>query len=81
MNRGAHAQIRAAAAQIAIHCAINVRIGGLGLFRQQRARRHDLSGLAVTALRHVEFLPGDLHGMRAFSRKSFNRRYGLIRRR
>ena len=33
--------------------------------REQRRRRHDLAGLAVAALRHVELLPRALHRVRA----------------
>src|SRR5690606_9623586 len=41
--------------------------------REQCRRLHDLSGLAVTALRDVQLAPGALHGMRAVGAESFNR--------
>ena len=41
---------------------------------EQRRRRHDLAGLAVAALRHVELLPRALQRMRAVGRQPFDRR-------
>ena len=38
--------------------------GAAGDIRQQRRRRHDLPGLTVTALHHIEFGPGLLHRVR-----------------
>ena len=43
------------------HGGVDVRVGRLGLRREQRGRAHDLARLAVAALRHVERDPGVLH--------------------
>ncbi len=61
MNRGADAGIGGAAADVAAHRGIDVGIGRRGILFQQRRRRHDLSGLAVAALRDLQFDPGRLH--------------------
>ena len=42
------------------------------MFSEQRRGGHDLSGLAVAALRHVDFFPGLLQGMQAVRRESFD---------
>src|SRR2546421_1953671 len=59
----ANALVGAAAADVA-HRLVDLLIGRLGFFPQQRCRRHDLSRLAVAALRHVERRPGLLHRVR-----------------
>ena len=46
---------------------------------QQRGSGHDLAGLAVAALRNVDFLPGNLQRMCAVRREPFNGRYLGIR--
>src|SRR5262249_35634871 len=60
LDRSADARIGAAAADVAGHGAVDVRIARLGVGGEQRARRHDLARLAVAALRHVERKPGRL---------------------
>ena len=45
-----------------------------GRRRQQRRGRHDLPGLAVAALRHIDLLPRDLQRMRAVRGQPFERR-------
>src|SRR6266568_8417174 len=62
MHAGADALVGAAAADVG-HRFVDVRIGRLRLFLEQRGGRHDLPGLAVAALRHVERRPGLLHRM------------------
>src|SRR5260370_20319244 len=57
--------VRAAAADVAAHGIVDIGVGGVGLFRKQRYRGHDLSRLAVAALRNVFFHPGLLYGMAA----------------
>src|SRR6266545_1438250 len=47
------------------HGVVDVLVGRLRFPLQQRRRGHDLPGLAVAALRHVERGPGLLHGMGA----------------
>src|SRR5882757_9713559 len=62
MNCRADAHVGGAAADVAIHRGINVRVGWLLVFAEQTDRRHDLPRLAVAALDHVEPLPCRLHG-------------------
>ena len=45
---------------------------GLGLFLEERRGGHDLAGLAVAALRHVERQPRLLHGMVAIAREALD---------
>src|SRR2546426_12373845 len=68
VDRGADALIGAAAADVG-HRLVDVLVGRLRVLLQQRSRRHDLSRLAVAALRHVERRPCLLHGVRAGGRK------------
>src|ERR1700749_2086164 len=49
--------IGAAAADVSRHRGVDVRIVRRGSSIEQRARRHDLPGLAVTALHDLEFEP------------------------
>src|SRR6185437_16667488 len=69
--RLAHAKVSAAAAEIR-HRGIDVRIGRVRLRRQQRGRRHDHAGLAVTALRDFVLDPRFLHAMQAGRGKPFD---------
>src|SRR3989442_5203500 len=68
VDRRADALIGAAAADVG-HRLVDVLVGRLRVLLQQRRGRHDLSRLAVAALRHVERRPRLLHGMRAGGRK------------
>ena len=54
---------------------------GLRLLVEQRRGRHDLAGLAVAALRHVDLLPRQLQRVGAVGRQPFDRRDGCARRR
>src|SRR5262245_65344983 len=56
VHRRADPLIGAAPADVG-HRIVDVFVGGLRLLRQERCRRHDLSGLAVPALRHVDGRP------------------------
>src|SRR5436190_18610728 len=49
--------IGAAAADVAAHGFIDVGISGTRFLCQKRCRRHDLSRLAVAALRNIDFDP------------------------
>src|SRR5262245_23415677 len=60
LDRGADARIGPAAADVAGHRTVDVRIARLGRGSEQRACGHDLAGLAVPALRYVQFQPGRL---------------------
>src|SRR5205807_8903595 len=50
LDRGANAQIGAAAADVAGHGRVDIGIAGMLIVGQQRGRGHDLSRLAVAAL-------------------------------
>src|ERR1700740_134926 len=57
MYRAAQARISAATANIG-DIGVDIRVRRIGEVLQERDRRHDLAGLAVTALRHVLGDPG-----------------------
>jgi hypothetical protein len=73
MDRLANARICPAAADVAGHGVVNLGVSGLGGLGEQRSRRHDLSRLAIAALRDVDFDPGALDGMTAGGGEAFNR--------
>src|SRR6185503_6255185 len=58
-------QVGSAPADVAIHRRVDLRAGRLGDFYEKSRRRHELTGLTIAALRHVELLPGALQWMRA----------------
>src|SRR5258708_2697622 len=62
MDRTTNADIGAATADIGN--AVDVGIGGIGLFLEQSRRRHDLARLAIAALRDIFGDPGGLHRMK-----------------
>src|SRR5262245_18070884 len=74
VDGGADALIGPAAADVG-HGVVDVAVGRLGIALQQRGRRHDLTGLAIAALRNVEHGPRFLDGMRAVGRQGFDRDY------
>jgi AcrR family transcriptional regulator len=63
VDGGADFRVSPAAAEIAAHGFIDFLIGGIGDFLEQRDRAHDLSGLAVAALRDLFIEPSLLNGM------------------
>src|SRR5262245_6433883 len=65
------AVVTAATARVRYPC-INIRVGRIGPSLEQGKRAHDHAGLAVAALRRIEFLPGDLNRMGAIRRDSFD---------
>src|SRR5437667_10957644 len=77
MDGGPNALICAAAANVR-HRLIDVSIGGVRLLGEQGRRGHDLSRLAVTALRHVFRDPRTLHRVGAVLGQSFDRRDALV---
>src|ERR1700722_628579 len=66
------ARIGAAAADIAIHVANDVVAARILVGRKQRRGLHDLAGLAVAALRHLQIEPGLLQRMVAIGRQPFD---------
>src|SRR4030095_16246946 len=71
VHRLANAVMGAAAADVG-HGVVDVPIGRFGLLLQEGRRGHDLAGLAVAALWHVDRRPGFLHGVRAGGRQTFD---------
>src|SRR6195952_4417548 len=61
VNCRADALVGAAAADVAVHGAIDVGVGGFLVIGQEADGRHDLAGLAVAALDHVELAPRALN--------------------
>src|SRR5260370_25276925 len=72
MDGAPNARIRAAAADSSGHCFVNVLVRWFGIFVQENSRTNDLAGLAVTALRHVDFNPGALQWVGQVLRETFN---------
>ena len=72
MDRLAYPYIGSTAAEISVHGFVDLLVGRLRMFHEQRRGGHDLSSLAIPALRHVDFFPGLLQGMRAVRRESLN---------
>src|SRR3954454_24077524 len=68
LDRGAHAVVGAAAADVG-DVGVDVRVGRLRLLREKRRGGHHHPGLAIAALRHVEREPGLLDRMRAVRRQ------------
>ena len=72
MDGAADGLIGSAAANVVVHGFVDIGVGGLRGFGQQRGGRHDLPGLAIAALRHVFIGPGALHRMAAIGREAFD---------
>src|SRR5687768_14915449 len=72
VDRRAHFLERPAAADIG-DGGVDVRVGGLGLLRQQGSSGHDHAGLAVAALRHFVLDPCGLNLVQlAAARQAFD---------
>jgi len=72
VNRLPDAMVTAAAASVR-HRRVDIGVGRVGASLQQGERAHDHAGLAVAALRRIEFLPCNLDRMAAIGRDSFDR--------
>src|SRR5271154_4735551 len=72
MDSAADALIGAAAANMAAESFIDVRVGGRGIFREERGGGHDHADLAIATLRDLAREPCLLHGMLSVGRKSFD---------
>lgn len=72
MNRVFDALITAAAADVAGHRFANLIVVGLGIFGQQGSGLHDLTGLAIAALRDIDLAPGLLNRMIAGGMQAFD---------
>src|SRR5262249_39669573 len=71
MNRLTDPGIGSAPAQITFHRLIDVGVRRVRLASQKGRRGHDLSRLAVTALRHIDFDPCALDWVAEVWRKAF----------
>src|SRR5580704_1366890 len=71
VHRLADALVGAAATDIG-HRLVDVLVGRLRGALEEGCRGHDLAGLAVAALRHVDRKPCLLHGMRARGREALD---------
>src|SRR4051812_26891375 len=74
-------RVRHAPAEVAGHAGVDVLVGGVGIVAQKSARLHDLSRLAVTALRDLLLAPGNLQGMLALGVEPFDGRDARARHR
>jgi hypothetical protein len=63
VNRPSYARVHAAPAKIAAHCLLDLRIRGNRMSLQQRGSAHDLTWLAIPALRNLLENPGTLNRM------------------
>src|ERR1700677_3788211 len=77
LDGGANAVIGPTAANIAVHRAVDVGVGGMRRLLQKRDGLHDLASLAIAALGHVERPPSGLNGMIAFGVQAFDGGYRL----
>src|SRR6202051_396431 len=66
------ARIGAATADIAVHMANDVVTARILVGRKQRRGLHDLAGLAIAALRHLQVEPGLLQRMVAVGRQALD---------
>ena len=72
MNGIFDALVSAAAADVARHRLPYLIVGRFWIFDKQRGRLHDLTGLVIAALRHIQLAPGLLNRMVAGRVKAFN---------
>jgi hypothetical protein len=63
MDRVFYALVTAAAADVARHRFAYLIVGGFWIFGEKCCGLHDLAGLAVTALGHIDLAPGFLNRM------------------
>jgi hypothetical protein len=72
MDGRADALVCIAPADISAHRIIDVLVGRFAVVAQQTDRCHDLPGLAIAALWHIEFRPGRLDSLGNFSGNTFD---------
>src|SRR5919205_3712369 len=77
LDGGADALIGSATADIACHGVVDVVVRRVRRLLQERRRLHDLAGLAIAALRHIQVAPRLLHRMIAVGRQAFDGRHGF----
>src|SRR5271154_5940855 len=72
LDGGSDALVRPATADVAGHGVVDILVGRLGLFLEQRGSLHHLPALAITALGDVNLPPGALDRMVALEAESFD---------
>ncbi len=72
MDRLPDAHVSATAAEIAVHGFVDVAVGGTRMFCKQSGSRHNLSSLAVSALRNIDLAPRQLQRMGAVRGQALN---------
>src|SRR5882672_5316736 len=77
MNGLSNARVGSATADVAAHRFVNIFIRGFVNLRQQHGCAHDLPGLAVPALRHVQLDPRLLQRMRQIAGQPLDGYYVL----
>src|SRR5579859_2310325 len=77
MDRLPNSFIGAASAEVAVHGLRDLVVGRIRCLRQQRGRRHNLAGLAVSALRDLFGNPRLLQHVQAVGTEAFDRSYAL----
>src|SRR6516225_10043997 len=75
LDGGGDALVAAAAADVAAHYVVDFGLGRVLRLGQQCCRLHDLAGLAIAALRHVECPPSLLHRVIALGVEPFDGRH------
>jgi hypothetical protein len=74
-----NARVRPASTNVGHRC-VDLVVSRTWSLSQEGYRRHDLSGLAITALRNVKLLPCNLDGMSSVGGQTFNgRNFGADR--
>src|SRR6266436_43180 len=71
-DRHKNALIGSTAAKIVGHRRLDLGLGRILALRKQSCGGHDLTALAITALRDANLHPGSLNRMRAIVGQSFN---------
>src|SRR5947209_6229026 len=75
LDGGGDALIAAAAADVAAHRVVDLGLGRVLPRRQQCRGLHDLAGLAVAALRHIQDAPGFLYRVIPIAIEALDRRH------
>src|SRR5215471_11928869 len=78
-DRDMDALITAASTEIAVHGLVDLLVGRRRRLRQQRRRLHDLTGLAIAALRHTDVAPRHLNRVLAFRVEALDGDHRLAR--
>src|SRR4029077_10237332 len=75
LDGGGDALVGAAAADIPAHRAVDLVLGRVLAGGEKRRGLHDLTGLAIAALRHIQGAPGLLHRVVALRIEALDRRH------